>query len=90
MNAFETLLNLPAQEKKNLGVEFTPQEIAQQPSTWAKAAQLLIARKAEITQFLRTAGVTGRRNATGHPVSRFDTNERIEIEETRQWPKHWA
>lgn len=68
MNAFEYLLNLSADQKRGLGVEFTPREIAQQPSTWTKAAQIVIARKAEISKFLKSSGVTsggaGRKNAT--------------------------
>jgi tagatose-6-phosphate ketose/aldose isomerase len=53
MNAFEELLNLPADQKKTKGVEHTPREIAQQPATWAKAAEILRKRRAEISDFLR-------------------------------------
>src|SRR5690349_10764688 len=56
MNAFEELLNLPADQKKAKGVEHTPKEIAQQPATWAKAANILRKRRAEISDFLRSSG----------------------------------
>jgi len=59
MNAFERLLALPDEEKKARGVEFTPAEIAQQPSTWAKTADLLRERRDAIVRFMTDAGLRG-------------------------------
>ena len=64
MNEFEALLNLPEEEKKRRGVEFTPPEIAQQPATWAKAAQIVAKRAGEIKAFMKTAGLLGKKDAT--------------------------
>ena len=78
MNAFESLLNLSAGDKKTKGVEHTPAEIAQQPATWAKAAEILQRRRTDITGFLLEAGLTGTRNGelilTGAGSSEFVGN----------------
>ncbi len=78
MNAFEALLSLPDAEKKTRGVEHTPREIAQQPSTWAKAAELLQSRKRELGEFLASSGLTGSKKAelilTGAGSSEFVGN----------------
>jgi tagatose-6-phosphate ketose/aldose isomerase len=63
MNAFESLLNISAEEKKARGLEHTPKEIAQQPATWAKAAEMLQSRSGEIGAFLDAAGLTGNNKA---------------------------
>lgn len=64
MNAFEALLNLPDEEKKLRGVEFTPKEIAQQPATWAKAAEIVRKRAGDIKDFMKSAGLVGKKEAT--------------------------
>jgi len=64
MNAFQKLLNLPENEKRRLGVEHTPAEIAQQPAMWARTAELLRARRDEVAGFLRRAGAIGDHHAT--------------------------
>ena len=63
-SAMLDLLNLPEGEKKRLGVEFTPREIAQQPSTWAKAVDILRRQKDQIIRFMAEAGMSGERQAT--------------------------
>lgn len=57
MNPLTALLNLPAAEKEKLGVVHTPQEIAQQPSTWLRTRNLIHAQLPEICSFLTAAGV---------------------------------
>src|SRR5476649_428057 len=78
MNAFEALLNLSADEKKSKGVEHTPAEIAQQPATWAKAAELLKNRRKETAEFLTASGLSGAKRAklilTGAGSSEFVGN----------------
>lgn len=64
MNAFEKLLNLTAEEKKNQGVEYTPREIAQQPIAWAKTAEILRHDARIIRAFAEEAGLTGTREST--------------------------
>ncbi len=59
MNELSKLLSLPAAEKISRGLVHTPGEIAQQPETWASTFQLFLARRAEIAQFLSSAGVSG-------------------------------
>ena len=75
MNAFEKLLALPSEQKKAQGVEYTPTEIAQQPATWAKAAQLLQRQAPRLGAFLASAGLTGSKRAelivTGAGSSEF-------------------
>ncbi|MBN1676536.1 MAG: SIS domain-containing protein [Kiritimatiellae bacterium] len=64
MNAFERLLSLPEAEKEQMGVAFTPAEIAQQPAMWRKTVDILRERRAEIAAFMRATGLTGAREAT--------------------------
>lgn len=64
MNAFEKLLALPPVEKKRLGVEYTPPEIAQQPEVWLKTCGALCAAGQPIRGFLKKAGLTGGTEAT--------------------------
>ncbi len=59
MNPLTELLNLPAEEKQKRGIVFTPQEIAQQPTTWTKTWRSFKERLPEIQAFLTAAGVTG-------------------------------
>jgi tagatose-6-phosphate ketose/aldose isomerase len=57
MNPLSQLLALPEEEKSVRGLLHTPAEIAQQPSTWLSTFELFQARRAEIRDFLRTAGL---------------------------------
>lgn len=59
MNAFQRLLGLPTNEKRSLGLEFMPAEIAQQPDMWAKTAAMLVCRRDEVLAFLRSTGLAG-------------------------------
>ena len=59
MNAFRRLLSLPLDEKRTLGLEFTPAEIAQQPRVWAKTAAMLVDRRDEALAFLHSTGLAG-------------------------------
>jgi tagatose-6-phosphate ketose/aldose isomerase len=59
VNPLTELLNLPAEEKQKRGIVFTPQEIAQQPTTWAKTWHSFKEQLPEIQAFLTAAGVTG-------------------------------
>ncbi|MCX7015207.1 MAG: SIS domain-containing protein [Candidatus Sumerlaeota bacterium] len=78
MNALDELLSLPAAEKKRLGVEYTPPEIAQQPAVWVKAADKIVRNRQRIHDFLVSAGALGDREAvvilTGAGTSEFIGN----------------
>jgi tagatose-6-phosphate ketose/aldose isomerase len=56
VNALSELLNLQASEKKTRGLVHTPAEIAQQPETWLSTFDLFQRRRAEIRDFLASAG----------------------------------
>ena len=56
MSALSELLNLPDSEKKTRGLVHTPAEIAQQPDTWQSTFDLFKNRRAEINEFLASAG----------------------------------
>jgi tagatose-6-phosphate ketose/aldose isomerase len=56
-NPLRTLLDLPEQEKQERGLEHTPREIGQQPSTWAKTYECCAERAPEINDVLRRAGI---------------------------------
>lgn len=58
MNALSELLNLPESEKKTRGLVHTPAEIAQQPDTWQCTFELFKKRRAEIKNFLVSAGLS--------------------------------
>ncbi len=60
MNAFQRLLELPDDRKRDLGVVHTPREINQQPQVWREAVAGLRSRETEIRRFLEAAGITGR------------------------------
>jgi tagatose-6-phosphate ketose/aldose isomerase len=58
LSAFADLLSLPDEEKAARGVSHTSREIAQQPTTWESTFRRFRERQAEISEFLRAAGVT--------------------------------
>ena len=64
MNAFLNLLNLSDEEKKKLGVVDTPREIRQQPDTWMKAVEMVLAQKEELSRFMEDAGMAGDRKSS--------------------------
>jgi tagatose-6-phosphate ketose/aldose isomerase len=57
VNALAELLNLPDSEKKSRGLVHTPAEIAQQPDTWQSTFDLFKKKRAEIKEFLTSAGL---------------------------------
>ncbi len=57
MNALSELLSLPESAKKTRGLVHTPAEIAQQPDTWQSTFDLFKTRRAEIKDFLVSAGL---------------------------------
>lgn len=58
MNALFDLLGLSEKEKAERGLSHTPAEIAQQPATWQSTFNLFQQRRAEINEFLSSAGVS--------------------------------
>jgi tagatose-6-phosphate ketose/aldose isomerase len=54
----DSLLDLPISEQETRGLLFTPQEIAQQPSTWRTTLQIFEAEQQRIRTFIEEAGVT--------------------------------
>jgi len=58
MNSLASLLALPPDEKKSLGLLHTPKEIAQQPETWLATYRKFRDRQAEILRFLQAAGLS--------------------------------
>lgn len=65
-NPLSTLLELPEQEKAERGLEHTPREIWQQPSTWSKTFSRCRERESEINSALRRAGIG--RGSTSSPT----------------------
>jgi tagatose-6-phosphate ketose/aldose isomerase len=57
VNALSELLNLADSEKRTRGLLHTPAEIAQQPDTWQSTFQLFTKRRAEVRDFLASAGL---------------------------------
>jgi len=57
VNALSQLLDLPESEKKTRGLVHTPAEIAQQPDTWQSTFDFFKRRRAEIWDFLASAGL---------------------------------
>lgn len=57
-SAIASLLSLSEQEKESRGIVHTPQEIAQQPETWAVTAKNIAADRSAIVAFLERIGVT--------------------------------
>jgi len=56
LSALSELLSLPEGEKKSRGLVHTPAEIAQQPATWQTTFDLFVRKRAEILDFLASAG----------------------------------
>lgn len=61
-----TLLDLPEQEKSERGLEHTPREIGQQPSTWNSTYRLCLDLQSELVSRLRRAGIG--RGSTSSPT----------------------
>ena len=59
------LLDLPEQERTERGLEHTPREIWQQPSTWGKTYERCRERAADLNDVLRRAGIG--RGSTSSP-----------------------
>jgi tagatose-6-phosphate ketose/aldose isomerase len=57
VNALSELLNLPDGEKRSRGLVHTPAEIAQQPDTWKSTFDLFKEKRAEVKEFLVSAGL---------------------------------
>jgi tagatose-6-phosphate ketose/aldose isomerase len=55
MNPLSRLLKIPKHERQELGLLYTPAEIAQQPATWQTTHRLFNESKAELTSFLDEA-----------------------------------
>jgi tagatose-6-phosphate ketose/aldose isomerase len=62
VNPLSALLSLPASQKQEQGLVFTPREIAQQPQTWLQTFQTVRALESEIQEFLTACGVNGPAN----------------------------
>ena len=60
------LLRLPAMERRERGLEHTPQEIAQQPRTWRRTHEGLAVQRGELEEFLASTGL--RDNAEKRPT----------------------
>ena len=58
MNSLPSLLALPLDERKSLGLLHTPSEIAQQPETWRATYRRFRDRHADILRLLQSAGVS--------------------------------
>jgi len=56
-NPLRMLLDLPEQERVDRGLEHTPREIWQQPDTWGTTYRICSARKAELNDAFRRAGI---------------------------------
>jgi tagatose-6-phosphate ketose/aldose isomerase len=59
VQGLEELVNLPEQEKEELGVSATAHEIAQQPETWRGTRKIFKQHARHLREFLEAAGVTG-------------------------------
>ena len=66
MTRLSDLIHLSSEEKENRGLSYTPEEIAQQPATWATTFLNLTRRLPEIETFLRSAGIE--RGSRNHPI----------------------
>ena len=58
MDPLAVLLNLEPAEKVRRGLEHTPREIAQQPTTWTTTFRQLEPRLHELREFLANCGVS--------------------------------
>lgn len=56
MDPLSTLLHRSAQEKQQRGLQHTPHEIAQQPSTWRRTLESLQGQRGELEAFLGSVG----------------------------------
>jgi tagatose-6-phosphate ketose/aldose isomerase len=56
-NPLQSLLEMPAGERVQRGLEYTPREIWQQPDTWATTYRICSAQKSELSDILRRAGI---------------------------------
>jgi len=56
-NPLQALLDMPARERLERGLEHTPREIWQQPETWSTTYKICGARKSDLTVALRRAGI---------------------------------
>ena len=56
-NPLQTLLEMPAVDRVERGLEHTPREIWQQPDTWATTYGICAAQKPDLSDFLRRAGI---------------------------------
>ena len=65
-NPLSMLLELSDQEKNERGLEHTPREIWQQPTTWTQTYQRCRDRGAELNDVLRRAGIG--RGSTSSPT----------------------
>jgi len=66
-NTLRTLLELPQQERAERGLEHTPREISQQPDTWESTYGICSARRSDLVDALRRAGI-GRGNTASPTV----------------------
>lgn len=57
MDPLSNLLRLPASEKLERGLQYTPREIEQQPHTWRRTLTRLQAQRRELESFLASAGL---------------------------------
>lgn len=56
-NPLQMLLEMPARERVDRGLEHTPREISQQPETWGATYQICSVRNPELSNALRRAGI---------------------------------
>lgn len=49
------LTALPQAEQERLGIEYTPHEIEQQPSTWRMMGERLLEHQAKLSEWLKSA-----------------------------------
>jgi tagatose-6-phosphate ketose/aldose isomerase len=59
-NALRDLLDLPEQEKEARGLQFTPQEINQQPASWKQTYLRCLQLRLELRSFLKESGIGGK------------------------------
>ena len=57
MPTLTSLMELSSDEQRNRGLQFTPQEIAQQPETWKQTFQLFTLHQDRIAAFLEQVGI---------------------------------
>jgi len=65
-NPLQMLLDLPEQERTERGLEHTPREIWQQPETWRTTYEICSARRDQLADALRRAGIG--RGSTASPT----------------------